>query len=160
MAEYRTITVSPTLKNNKINVKASLTNNRVNVKASLLTPIRYNAVNDAAGKYTTGAVKVAAMPSGSAGTPSASKGTVSNHSITVTPSVTNTTGYISGGTKYGTGVTVTASELVSGSQTITANGNVDVTNLASVNVALTYSTITISENSPSGGNDGDIWIKQ
>jgi hypothetical protein len=46
MAEYRTITVSPTLKNNKINVKASLTNNRVNVKASLLTPIRYNAVND------------------------------------------------------------------------------------------------------------------
>ena len=128
--------------------------------AATITPSTSEQTAVAAGKYTTGAVKVAAMPSGSAGTPSASKGTVSNHSITVTPSVTNTTGYISGGTKYGTGVTVTASELVSGSQTITANGNVDVTNLASVNVALTYSTITISENSPSGGNDGDIWIKQ
>jgi hypothetical protein len=49
---------------------------------------------------------------------------------------------------------------VSGSQTITANGTVDVTNLASVNVALIYSTITVSSSSPSGGNDGDIWIKQ
>jgi hypothetical protein len=111
-----------------------------------------------AGYYSAQATK--SVASGSAGTPSASKGTVSNHSITVTPSVTNTTGYISGGTKYGTGVTVTASELVSGSQTITANGTVDVTNLASVNVALTYSTVTVSANSPSGGNDGDIWIKQ
>jgi len=111
-----------------------------------------------AGYYSAQATK--SVASGSAGTPSASKGTVSNHSITVTPSVTNTTGYISGGTKYGTAVTVTASELVSGSQTITANGTVDVTNLASVNVALTYSTVTVSSASPSGGNDGDIWIKQ
>lgn len=128
--------------------------------AATITPSTSEQTAVAAGKYTTGVVKVAAMPSGSAGTPSASKGTVSNHSITVTPSVTNTTGYISGGTKYGTAVTVTASELVSGSQTITANGTVDVTNLASVNVALTYSTVTISSSSPSGGNDGDIWIKQ
>jgi hypothetical protein len=128
--------------------------------AATITPSTSEQTAVAAGKYTTGAVKVAAMPSGSAGTPSASKGTVSNHSITVTPSVTNTTGYISGGTKYGTAVTVTASELVSGSQTITANGTVDVTNLASVNVALTYSTVTVSSSSPSGGNDGDIWIKQ
>jgi hypothetical protein len=128
--------------------------------AATITPSTSEQTAVAAGKYTTGVVKVAAMPSGSAGTPSASKGAVSNHSITVTPSVTNTTGYISGGTKYGTGVTVTASELVSGSQTITANGTVDVTNLASVNVALTYSTVTVSSSSPSGGNDGDIWIKQ
>lgn len=111
-----------------------------------------------AGYYSAQQTK--SVASGSAGTPSASKGTVSNHSVTVTPSVTNTTGYITGGTKYGTAVTVTASELVSGSQTITANGTVDVTNLASVNVALTYSTVTVSSNSPSGGNDGDIWIKQ
>ncbi|MBQ3321882.1 MAG: hypothetical protein IJH05_03445 [Firmicutes bacterium] len=74
------------------------------------------------------------VTSGSAGTPSATKGTVSNHSVTVTPSVTNTTGYITGGTKTGTGVTVSASELVSGSQTVTQNGTVDVTNLASVTV--------------------------
>lgn len=74
-------------------------------------------------------VTVSAMPTGTAGTPTATKGSVSNHSVTVTPSVTNTTGYISGGTKTGTAVTVTASELTSGSETKTANGSYDVTNL-------------------------------
>lgn len=77
-------------------------------------------------------VQINAMPSGSAGTPTATKGTVSNHSISVTPSVTNTTGYITGSTKTGTAVTVSASELVSGSETKTANGTYDVTNLASL----------------------------
>lgn len=77
-------------------------------------------------------VTVNAMPQGTAGTPTATKGTVSNHSVSVTPSVTNTAGYIPAGTKTGTAVTVSASELVSGSQTITENGTVDVTNLASV----------------------------
>lgn len=72
------------------------------------------------------------VATGTAGTPTATKGTVSNHSISVTPSVTNTTGYISGGTKTGTAVTVSASELVSGSETKTANGTYDVTNLASL----------------------------
>lgn len=83
------------------------------------------------------AITVNAMPSGTAGTPTATKGTVSNHSISVTPSVTNTTGYITGSTKTGTAVTVSASELVSGSETKTENGTYDVTNLASliVNVA-------------------------
>ena len=79
-----------------------------------------------------GAITVAAMPSGTAGTPTATKGNVSNHSISVTPSVTNTTGYITGSTKTGTAVTVSASELVSGSETKTANGTYDVTNLASL----------------------------
>ena len=77
-------------------------------------------------------VTVNAMPSGTAGTPTATKGAVSNHAISVTPSVTNTTGYITGGTKTGTAVSVAASELVSGSQTITTNNTYDVTNLASV----------------------------
>lgn len=88
-----------------------------------------------AGLYSTQATK--SVANGSAGTPTASKGTVSNHSITVTPSVTNTTGYITGSTKTGTGITVSASELVSGSETKTENGTYDVTNLASlvVNVA-------------------------
>ena len=75
-------------------------------------------------------VTVNAMPSGTAGTPTATKGTVSNHSVSVTPSVTNTAGYITGSTKTGTAVTVSASELVSGSETKTANGTYDVTNLA------------------------------
>ena len=79
-------------------------------------------------------VTVNAMPAGTAGTPSAAKGAVNNHSISVTPSVTNTTGYITGGTKTGTAVTVSASELVSGTKSITANGTEDVTEYASVNV--------------------------
>lgn len=81
-------------------------------------------------------VQINAMPTGTAGTPSATKGTVSNHSVSVTPSVTNTTGYITGSTKTGTAVTVSASELVSGSQTITSNGTVNVTNLAQVVVSV------------------------
>lgn len=75
-------------------------------------------------------ITVNAMPNGTAGTPTASKGTVSNHAVTVTPSVTNSTGYITGGTKTGTGVSVSASELVSGSETKTENGTYNVTNLA------------------------------
>lgn len=87
------------------------------------------------GYYEARAIK--SIPTGTAGTPTASKGTVSNHQISVTPSVTNTEGYISGGTKTGSAVTVSASELVSGSETKTANGTYDVTNLAQliVNVA-------------------------
>ena len=74
--------------------------------------------------------KISAVPNGTEGTPTATKGAVSNHAIAVTPSVTNSEGYISGGTKTGTAVTVSASELVSGSETKTANGTYDVTNLA------------------------------
>lgn len=80
------------------------------------------------GYYSAQASK--AVASGTAGTPTATKGTVSNHSISVTPSVTNTAGYISGGTINGTAVTVSASELVSGSDTVTTNDTYDVTNLA------------------------------
>lgn len=79
-------------------------------------------------------VQINAIPSGTAGTPSATKGTVSNHAVSVTPSVTNQTGYIAGGTKTGTAVTVSASELVSGSRTITDNGTYDVTAYAQVDV--------------------------
>lgn len=77
-------------------------------------------------------ITVNAMPTGTAGTPTATKGTVSNHSVTVTPSVTNSTGYITGSTKTGTAVTVSASELVSGSETKTENGTYDVTNLSEI----------------------------
>ena len=83
-----------------------------------------------AGYYPSTAHTSVVVPSGTAGTPAATKGTVSNHSVSVTPSVTNSEGYIPGGTKSGTAVTVSASELVSGSETKTANGTYDVTNLA------------------------------
>lgn len=83
-----------------------------------------------AGVYSSQVQK--SVASGTAGTPTATKGSVSNHSVTVTPKVTNTTGYITGGTKTGSAVTVSASELVSGSETKTENGTYDVTNLASL----------------------------
>lgn len=129
--------------------------------AKTVTPSTSAQTAVAAGKYTTGAVTVAAMPSGTAGTPSATKGTVSNHSVSVTPSVTNTTGYITGGTKTGTAVTVSASELVSGSETKTANGTYDVTNLASLVVAVPIVTYYVSQNAPSSsqGDNGDIWLQ-
>lgn len=89
------------------------------------------------GTYNVTNYASASVPSGSAGTPTATKGTVSNHSISVTPSVTNTTGYITGSTKTGTAVSVSASELVSGTKSISSNGTgIDVTNYASVNVAV------------------------
>jgi len=89
-------------------------------------PTGYNA----SGAY----YKISAVANGSVSNPTATKGTVSNNSITVTPSVTSTTGYITGGTKTGTAVTVSASELVSGTLSVTSNGTKDVTNYASINV--------------------------
>lgn len=85
-------------------------------------------------------VTVAAMSSGTEGTPTATKGAVSGNAVTVTPSVTNSAGYISGGTHTGTGVSVSASELVSGSETKTANGTYDVTNLAEIIVDVSGGT--------------------
>lgn len=101
----------------------------------------------------------ASVPSGTAGTPSATKGTVSNHAVTVTPSVTNATGWITGGTKTGTGVSVSASELVSGTYQITTSGTHNVTNYASASV--TFSTIYSGTSDPSSstGANGDIYIK-
>lgn len=90
------------------------------------------------------------VASGSAGTPTASKGTVSNHAVEVTPSVQNGAGYISGGTKTGNPVSVSASELVSGTKEITSNGNdIDVTNFEKVNVAV-----------PTGGSSKNTQIVQ
>lgn len=117
------------------------------------------AVNVPAGYYASAASK--AVASGTEGTPTATKGMVSNHSVTVTPSVTNTAGYISGGTKTGTGVTVTASELVSGSETKNANGTYDVTNLASLVVSVPIVTYYTGSGAPSSslGSNGDIYLQ-
>ena len=99
-------------------------------------------VNVPAGLYSSAASK--SVASGTAGTPTASKGAVSNNSVTVTPSVTNTTGYITGGTKTGAGVTVSASELVSGNKTLTpsetAQSGIDVANFKTVSVGAISST--------------------
>ena len=112
-----------------------------------------------AGVYATDASK--SVASGTAGTPTATKGSVSNHSVSVTPSVTNTSGYITGSTKTGTAVTVSASELVSGSETKTENGTYDVTNLASITVTVPFVTYYTGSTNPSSslGSDGDIYLK-
>lgn len=97
-----------------------------------------------AGVYATDASK--SVASGTAGTPTATKGSVSNHQVSVTPSVTNTAGYISGGTINGTAVSVSASELVSGTYTVDSSGTKDVTNYASASVpAGTAGTPTASK---------------
>ena len=112
-----------------------LTISRSTAKQYINIPTGYNS----AGAY----YEVEAVANGSVGTPSASKGTVSNHSISVTPSVSYTAGYIAGGSKNGTAVTVSASELVSGTLSITSNGTKDVTNYASVNVSISGDSPTI-----------------
>lgn len=88
-----------------------------------------------AGYYASQTTK--SVSNGTAGNPTATKGTVNNNTMPVTPAVTNTTGWIIGGSQTGTPVYVSASELVSGTKTITENGTgIDVTNYASVDVAV------------------------
>ena len=135
-----------TVSNHQVSVTPSVTNTAgyisggtkngtaVTVSASELVSGTYTV--DSSGTKDVTNYASASVPAGTAGTPSASKGAVSNHSISVTPSVTNTTGWITGSTKTGTAVTVSASELVSGSQTLSDNGDYDVTNLASVTVSV------------------------
>lgn len=105
---------------------------------------------DEAGDWDVTDAETFVVAEGTAGTPTATKGAVSNHSVSVTPSVSNTEGWISGGTKTGTAVTVTASELVSGDKSITANGtNIDVSNYA-----------TVSVNVPGGGSSKNAQAHQ
>ena len=114
----------------------------VEVKYNNSTIIELNAsrkeILETSGKMMTDDVTIEytkpTVPSGTAGTPVATKGAVANHSVAVTPSVTNATGYITGGTLTGSPVTVNASELVSGTLSISQNGTADVTNYASVDV--------------------------
>lgn len=135
----------------------TLTGTAVSISASELVNGTY-AVNSSGTKDVTNYAS-ASVPSGGA-TASATKGTVSNHSVTVTPSVTRTAGWVTAGTANGTAVTVSASELVSGSETKTANGTYDVTNLASLVVALDFVTYYTSSSNPtsSQGSNGDIWL--
>lgn len=133
------------------------TGTAVSVSASELVSGTYTV--DSSGTKDVTNYASASVAAGGA-TASASKGSVSNHSISVTPKVTRTAGWVSAGTANGTAVTVSASELVSGSETKTANGTYDVTNLQSLVVAIDYSTIHTSSSAPtsSQGANGDVWL--
>lgn len=133
-----------TVANHSVDITPSVTNvegyiqggtkNGSSVKVSASELVSGTLEIDSSGTKDVTNYENVSVPSGSEGTPTATKGAVSNHSVDVTPSVTNTEGYIVGGTKSGTAVNVSASELVSGTKSITANGTEDVTNYASVNV--------------------------
>lgn len=129
----------------------------VSVSASELVSGTYTV--SASGTHDVTNYASASVAAGDA-TASATKGAVSNHSVTVTPSVTRTAGWVTAGSSNGTAVTVSASELVSGSETKTANGTYDVTNLASVTVDIDFITYHTSSSEPtsSQGSDGDIWL--
>lgn len=158
-----------TVSNHAVSVTPSVTNvtgyitgstktgTAVSVSASELVSGTYTV--SASGTHDVTNYASASVVAGGA-TASATKGSVSNHSVTVTPSVTRTAGYVTAGSANGTAVTVSASELVSGSQTITDNGTVDVTNLASVTVDIDFVTYYVSSSEPtsSQGSDGDVWL--
>ena len=136
------VTVTPSVTNSTGWITGSTINGTgVSVSASELVSGTYSVTSSGTKDVTNYAS--ASVPAGTEGTPTATKGTVSSHSITVTPSVTNTAGYISGGTINGTAVSVSASELVSGTYTVDSSGTKDVTNYASASVpALTLPSST------------------
>lgn len=126
IAQYATVDVA-------VPVGSTISNQNKTVNPSITA----QTITADSGYTGLGEVTITAMPAGTAGTPTATKGIVTNNSILVTPSVTNTTGYITGSTINGTAVSVAAGELVSGTKSISANGtNIDVTNYASVDVAV------------------------
>lgn len=142
------ITVTPSVTNTAGYISGgTITGTGVSVSASELVSGTLSVTSSGTKDVTNYAS--ASIPSGTEGTPTATKGAVNNHSISVTPSVTNTTGFITGSTKTGTAVTVTASELDSGSKSITSNGNnQDVVGYATVNVNV--------PNSYSAGDEGKV----
>lgn len=115
-----------------------------------VTPGTESVTLDTDGLTMSDDVTVQAVPVGSEGVPVATKGAVSNHQIEVTPSVTNAAGLIEGGTRTGAPVTVSASELVSGTKSITANGTgIDVSTYAAVDVAVPSSAPALQTKSAS-----------
>lgn len=158
-----------TVSNHSVSVTPSVTNGAGYIEGGTKTG---TAVTVSASELVSGTVTIsgsgttdvtnyasASVAAGGA-TASATKGSVSNHSVSVTPSVTRTAGYVTAGSSNGTAVTVSASELVSGSETKTENGTYDVTNLASVTVAIPIVTYHTSSSAPtsSQGSDGDLWL--
>lgn len=84
---------------------------------------------DGAGTWNVVGAASFVVDAGTINNPTATKSAVSNNSITVTPHVNYSAGFINtSGTRDGTAVTVSASELVSGTLYCDDAGNWDVTN--------------------------------
>ena len=159
-----------TVSNHSISVTPSVTNTAGYISGGTVTgtPVTVSASELVSGTYTVSASGThdvtnyasASVAAGSA-TASATKSSVSNHTVTVTPSVTRTAGYVTAGSTNGAAITISAAELVSGSQTVTANGTVDVTNLASVTVSIPYTSYYTGSTTPTAGlgNNGDVYLQ-
>lgn len=167
----KTVSVTPSVTQSGYITAGTASNSAVSLTASVNTRTSSDlsangaTVTAPAGYYENAATKT--LSSGSVSNPTATKSAVSNHSVSVTPSVSYTGGYISSGSKNGTAVTVTAAELVSGSETKTSNGTFDVTNLAEivVNVSgggtsswelLASASLTVSTTSTSAASAGTV----
>lgn len=83
--------------------------------------------------------------------PTATKGTVTNHTMTIGVGVTAPRGFYGGGVTRGNPIYVSASELVSGSQTVSGNGTYDVTDLAELIVDTPTMTLpSTTSSTPTG----------
>ncbi len=117
-------------------------------------------------------VQINAMPSGSA-TPAANitgsgaSVTVGTNTITLSKTISNTpqvtAGYVSSGTAGNSNVSLVASVNTRSSSDLTISGTT-VTAPAgyyssAASATVPVSTITVSSSNPTGGNNGDVWIK-
>lgn len=133
-----------------------------------------------------GTVTAPSSISGTSATVSTGTNTLTlTKTVSVTPNVT-TAGYISTGTAGNSSVSLTASvttkgaatitpttsnqtiasgTYLTGTQTISGDANLVAGNIKSgvsifgVSGSLSFSTITVSTSNPSGGSNGDVWIK-
>ena len=150
VSNLHTISVTPSVTNGGgYIVGSTIIGESVTVSASELVSGTLNVTGSGTKDVTNYAS--ASIPAGSA-TASATKGTVSNHSVSVTPSVTKSAGWINTGVSNGPAVTVSASELDSGTKSITQNGTgIDVVGYAAVDVSVSggvdIPTFTVTYNS-------------
>lgn len=90
--------------------------------------------------------------------PTATKGTVTNHTMTIGVGVANSRGFYAGGVTRGNPIYVSASELVSGSQTVSGNGTYDVTDLAELVVDTPTMTLPATTSStPTGTRRANLY---